>query len=77
MIESARIDQIVQEIMDELTQQMLRKYITDILAMWCGPDPAVTAALESIVDEQSLRDLYRFAVLCRHLVAFQARLASS
>jgi hypothetical protein len=73
MIESP----LIQEIVAENTQKTLRWAITAFLELRFGPVPAVSAALNSVMDEQPLRVLLRFAVSCPDLAAFQARLVSS
>jgi hypothetical protein len=85
MVESPLIQEIVQEIVqervDEATQKTARetwrRAITVSLEERFGPVPAVSAALESVTDEQRLLDLLKLVSKCTDLAAFQAQLASN
>lgn len=73
MIESP----LIQELMAQKYQETMHEAIVQNLETRFGTvPPEVAVTVRSVLDEQQLRELHRFAVVCPDLEAFRARVTS-
>ena len=71
MIESP----MIQELLEERTQQTTQRHILKILEMRFGPvPPEVSAAVRVVQDQATLESLFEEAFSCPDLAAFRAHL---
>jgi hypothetical protein len=78
MIESPLLQELLAQVRQEAMLETMQRDIVEVLESRFGVVPSEFAVeLRTVLDEQRLQELYRFAVLCPDTESFRARLRSS